>query len=157
MAAGAMLKVLKLPRVVAVGEAAHARREAERAALGVWLSIAWTRKMWWLVRGSNLRLLRRDTGGLTQRELARRAGVGLRTLQRLEDGGYHHVRFATAERLAFVLCVIPSWLCEPLGIEERVQHRQVWRELHERNRSPRVYWRRGALSPATRIVLSTTS
>ena len=156
MAAGTILKVWGTPHVAAVEAAAHSRRE-EAAALDVWLSIAWTRKTWWLVRGSNLRLLRRDTGGLTQRELAGRAGVGLRTVQRLEGGGYHRVHFATAERLAFVLCVIPSWLCELLGVEERVQHRQVWRDLHERNRRLRAYWRRGTLSPATRAVLTTSS
>jgi transcriptional regulator with XRE-family HTH domain len=127
------------------------RLEAEATAFNMWLTIAWTRKTWWLVRGSNLRLLRRATGNLTQRELARRAGVSLRTVQRLERGDHRRVRFATGERLAFVLCVIPSWLCESLELAELVQHRQNWRELHARNRRPRAYWTPGTSSPATRV------
>jgi HTH-type transcriptional regulator, cell division transcriptional repressor len=53
----------------------------------------------------------RRTAGLTQRELAKRAGVGLATIRRIEQTGMEP-RLGTVRRMAATLGVRVAWLIE---------------------------------------------
>lgn len=59
----------------------------------------------------------RQHQGLTQEQVAEKAGVGVRTIQRMEAGGVG--RYDSLERLAEVLSVSVEELCEPPPADRR--------------------------------------